>query len=510
MSGKIITGDRVILVEDARLRAARAATGLSQLGPDPEQAIAIFLRNDVAFMEATETARILGLYAVPVNWHYGPEEANYILNDCNVCALVIHADLYRTIKDGIPENVRVFVVETPKEIRDAYGLAADQCTVPDGCTNWYEWLEQFEPMDKGDTPSPGAMIYTSGTTGNPKGVRRKPKNDGEMDAMMAVIKSVFGLREGVRTIIPAPMYHSAPNSYSAISFNGNLEEIVLMPRFDTEEFLQLIDKHKTTHVQTVPTMFVRLLKLPDDVRTKYDTSSLEFVVHAAAPCPQDVKEKMINWWGPVINEYYGSTETSAVVFCNSEEWLAHRGTVGKAVQTAEIRILNDEGDELPIGTIGDVYCRIMSGPDFTYNNDDGKRAKAEKLGLIGVGDIGYVDEDGFLFLCDRRNDMVISGGVNIYPAEIEACLLGHGAVADCAVFGIPDEDFGEALCAYVQMAPGQTISETEVRSHVREHLASYKSPKVVEFAAELPREDSGKIFKRKLREPYWEGHENRI
>lgn len=510
MSGIIYTGDRVIKVEDAKLRAAKAAQGLSRLVSDSEQAVAIFLRNDVAYMEATETARILGVYAVPVNWHYGPEEANYILTDCDACALVVHADLYRIIKDGIPDGVEVLIVPTPPEVQEAYGLSDEQCAVPEGGTNWYEWLEQFEPMEKGDTPSPGAMIYTSGTTGNPKGVRRQPKSEAEMTAMMDVIKTVFGLREGVRTIIPAPMYHSAPNSYSAISFNGNLEEIVLMPRFDTEEFLALIDKHKTTHVQTVPTMFVRLLKLPEEVRNKYDTSSLEFVVHAAAPCPQDVKEKMIDWWGPIINEYYGSTETSAVVFCNSEEWLAHKGSVGRTMEETEVRILDEQGAEVPAGTIGDVYCRIMTGPDFTYNNDDGKRSKAEKLGLIGVGDIGYMDEDGFLYLCDRRNDMVISGGVNIYPAEIEACLLAHGAIHDCAVFGIPDEDFGEALCSFIQVEPGQSIEEMEVREHVREHLAGYKVPKVVEFASELPREDSGKIFKRKLREPYWADHQNSI
>ena len=233
-------------------------------------------------------------------------------------------------------------------------------------------------------------------------------------------------------------------------------------------------------------------------------SSLEFVVHAAAPCPPDIKQQMIDWWGPIINEYYGATEVGAVSFLDSNQWLGHRGSVGKAMKNCEIVILDDDGRRLPANEIGDVYCRNMGGPDFTYHLDDEKRNNAEAEGLISVGDIGYLDEDGFLYLCDRRNDMVISGGVNIYPAEIEACLISHPAVADCAVFGIPDDDFGESLCACVQVESGKNINEDEVRGHIREFMAGYKVPKIVDIRKDLPREDSGKIFKRKLREPYWQ------
>jgi long-chain acyl-CoA synthetase len=254
----------------------------------------------------------------------------------------------------------------------------------------------------------------------------------------------------------------------------------------------------------VPTMFVRLLKLPREVRKKYDLTSLKFVVHAAAPCPVEVKREMIEWWGPVINEYYGATETGAVVFCTAEEWLAHPGTVGRPQADVKLVISDEAGKEMPVGEAGDVYVRMTTGSDFTYHGDDEKRRKAERNGLISVGDIGYVDKDGFLFLCDRRNHMVISGGVNIYPAEIEAEILKIPGVADCGVFGIPDAEFGEALCAVVQPQPGAMLSESDVKSFVRDHLARYKVPKVVEFRAELPREDSGKIFKRKLRDPYWE------
>ncbi len=510
MTRRIVSGEREAPVEAVVVNAARAATGLESLGVKLGDAIAVFMRNDIAFFEAAGAASLLGLYAVPINWHYGPEEAGYILEDCGAKALIIHADLLPNIESAIPDGLPVFVVETPPEIAAAYGIAPDLLSVPEGCTPWADWISGFEPMQPRDIASPGAMIYTSGTTGRPKGVRRTPANPANMDALYEVINIAFGLHPGARTIIPAPMYHSAPNAYASLSVTFELDEIVLMPRFDPEEFLRLIEKHKITHLQTVPTMFVRMLKLPKEVREKYDVSSLEFVVHAAAPCAPEIKKQMIEWWGPVINEYYGSTETGSVVFCNSEDWLTHPGTVGKAMPGVQLRIISDEGEDQPVGEPGEVFSRIIAGPDFTYNGDDAKRRAAEKDGLISVGDIGYLDEEGFLYLCDRRNDMVISGGVNIYPAEIESCLISHPGIADCAVFGIPDDDFGEALCACVLRADGTSMTEGDVQAHVREHLATYKTPKVIEFVDELPREDSGKIFKRKLRDPYWEGRERRI
>ena len=503
MSGRIISGERELLISAMQERAARAASGLEALGIAAGDAVAYFLRNDFAIFEVADATRKLGAYAVPINWHLGAEEAGYILNDSGAKALVIHADLLLKVKDAIPKEVTVLVVETPPEIMSAYRIDAEATAIPDGALDWNKWLKGFEPLPLRDVAAPGSMIYTSGTTGNPKGVRRMPADPSEMANLYEVINMAFGLRPGARTIMPAPMYHSAPNTYAALSVALGAEEIVLMPRFDPEEFLKIIDEHKITHVQTVPTMFVRMLKLPEDLRAKYDVSSLEFTVHAAAPCPPHVKEKMIEWWGPVINEYYGSTETSAVVFCTSEEWLAHKGTVGKALPGVGLRVVNEKGEDMPTGIAGDVYCRVTTGPNFTYNNDDKKRAGIELDGLVSVGDIGYLDEDGFLYLCDRRNDMIISGGVNIYPAEIENCLVGHPDIADCAVFGIPDPDFGEAICAYVQPAPGATLSEADVRQHVRDHLAAYKTPKEVVFSNDLPREDSGKIFKRKLKEKYW-------
>jgi long-chain acyl-CoA synthetase len=265
-----------------------------------------------------------------------------------------------------------------------------------------------------------------------------------------------------------------------------------------------------TVVQMVPTMFVRLLALPKDVRESYHLSSLRWIVHAAAPCPPEVKRAMIEWLGPIVAEYYGGTETGPVTYCTSEEWLAHPGTVGRPIERARLRILDERGEELPAGEPGEVYSWLDVFPDFTYSNDEEKRRSVERDGLISCGDIGYLDGEGYLYLNDRRADMVISGGVNIYPAEIEACLMTLGGIRDCAVFGIPDEEFGEALAAHVELDEGARLGEEDVREHVRERLAGYKTPRLVRFEESLPREDSGKIFKRRLREPYWAGRERAI
>jgi len=310
-------------------------------------------------------------------------------------------------------------------------------------------------------------------------------------------------------LIPAPMYHTAPNVYALAAAVRGMD-MTVMTSFDAEEFLRIVEAHRVTVVQMVPTMFVRLLALPREVRERYDLSSLRWIVHAAAPCPPEVKRAMIEWLGPIVAEYYGGTETGPVTFCTSEEWLAHPGTVGRPIEGADVKILGAGGEELPAGQSGDVFMWLNVWPDFTYEGDDERRRSIERDGLVTCGDIGYIDEEGFLYLNDRRSDMVISGGVNIYPAEIEACLLALPGVRDCAVFGVPDEEFGEALAAHVELQDGARLSSEDVCAHVRSRLASYKTPRIVEFSDALPREDSGKIFKRRLREPYWAGRERAI
>ncbi len=511
--GEVISGERRISSEALNARAARAATGLAALGLGRGDLIAIYLRNDIAFFEASVAASLLGAYPTPVNWHYVEAEANYLFENSGAKVIVIHADLIDAVKSALPPGVPVLVVATPPEIAQAYGIEAQP--VPAGMTDWSAWLEGFEPWSGPPTEAPGTIIYTSGTTGHPKGVRRNPPNAEQAGAQGRMLSIAFGLadwmdRPGeIVTVVTGPMYHSAPNAYGGITVRLGAK-VILEARFDPEELLALIERERVTHIHMVPIMFTRLLRLPEAVKAKYDLSSLKFVVHAAAPCPAPVKRAMIEWWGPVINEYYGSTETGAVVFCTAEQWLEHPGTVGKAMPGAEVRGIDAEGKALPAGEVGEVVAKTGDLADFTYHGDDAKRRASEKAGLIAPGDIGYLDADGFLYLCDRAKDMIISGGANIYPAEIEAELMKMPGVADCGVFGIPDEEFGEAVCAVVQPMPGQELSQTEVRAFLRERMASYKVPKRVDFHAELPREDSGKIFKRKLREPFWEGLDRRI
>ncbi|MBI1212986.1 MAG: AMP-binding protein [Alphaproteobacteria bacterium] len=517
MASKLISGAREISLAQLGERVERGAAAFASLGIARGDAIALMLRNDFAFFEASGAVGALGGYPVPVNWHFTVDEAGYIIRDSGAKAVVTHADLYPIVSKATPEGVPVLVVDTPPEIAQAYQIDADACRRPANATSWDEWIAGFERLKPEVTDPPGAIIYTSGTTGRPKGVQRRPPTAAQALALTKLISRAFGMYgvmieqkpERIVTVVTGPMYHSAPNAYGNMSVRAGAD-IILQPRFDPEELLQMIERHSVTHIHMVPTMFVRLLKLPEAVRSKYDLSSLKFVVHAAAPCPPDVKRAMIEWWGPVINEYYGATETGAVVFCTAEEWLKHPGTVGKPQPDVKLVVLNDAGQEAKAGEAGDVYARLTTASDFTYHGDDEKRRKAERNGLIGVGDIGYVDADGFLYLCDRRNHMVISGGVNIYPAEIEAELLKLHGVADCAVFGIPDAEFGEALCAVVQPQAGANLSIDDVRGFLRDHLAKYKVPKVIEFMSELPREDSGKIFKRKLRDPYWEGAGRKI
>ena len=509
MPGWMKSGDRTVENDALTLRAAKAARGFLELGIKPGDVVAVYLRNDFPFFEASAAAGLVGAYPTPVNWHYTSEEARYIFENSGAKAIVIHADLYRGIADAIPTDRPVFVVETPIEILESYGIAAADGKVPEGVTEWGAWLEGFDPLPEPAAEAPGSMIYTSGTTGHPKGVRRMPPTPEQAEAQLGTILHVMGFKDwmanpqDMTAVMTGPMYHSAPNAYGLTCFRLGVNQI-LQPRFDAEQLLEFVDRYKVTHLHMVPTMFVRLLKLPDEVKSKYDLSSLKFVVHAAAPCPVHVKQQMIEWWGPVINEYYGGTETGAVVFCDSEEWLAHPGTVGKAMPGASIRVLDEDGTELAQGATGEIVCRFTTIADFTYHGDDDKRKRAEKAGLISLGDVGYLDDDSFLYLCDRAKDMVISGGVNIYPAETEAELHKMPGVHDCAIFGIPDEEYGEKLCACVQKQPGAEISEQDVMGFLRERVAGYKVPRVIEFRTDLPREDSGKIFKRKLREPYWQ------
>ena len=505
MDGVILSGNRRLVQEALLDRAARAAFGLNRLGAGENKAVALILRNDLAYFEAVMGSVLVGAYAVPVNWHFTAEEAGYIIQDCGAKAVVIHADLLRRIGPGIPKGIPILVVPTPPEIAAAYGIAEAEAAVPPGYVAWDAWLADQDHWTTPVAALRASMLYTSGTTGRPKGVRREPATPEVMELARRLVATIFGIGEdgAVRTVITGPVYHGAPNAYAFYMMRAGAF-MVLQPRFDGEELLQLIEQHRITHLHMVPTMFVRLLKLPEEVKRRYDVSSLEFVVHAAAPCSPAVKKQMIDWWGPVINEYYGGTETGATVFHTSAEALRKPGTVGRPLDGVVLKVLDPDGRELGPNKVGELYMRLVGMTDFTYHGMDEKRREVERRGLITVGDIGYIDEDGYVFLCDRARDMVISGGVNIYPAEIESVLITMPGVKDCAVFGIPDDEYGEALCAHIELQDGARLSDEDVRRFLRPHIAKYKVPKIIEFRDDLPREDSGKIFKRKLRAPYWE------
>jgi long-chain acyl-CoA synthetase len=503
ISAGIFSGDRHLDRAEFENAVARAARGFHEAGVRNGDCVALFLRNDFPFLIASHAAMRLGAYAVPVNWHFKAEELAYILADCGARLLIVHADLWPQISAGVPRDILVLVVATPPELAVAYGVPASLQTIPAGLRDFGDWLAEHLPWDRPPEPPTSSMIYTSGTTGRPKAVRRIPAQGADAQATQRLRDQVYGIREGMIAALPGPLYHSAPNSFGlrAAGLEGAL---ILMPRFDAEGLLALIAERRITHMFMVPTMFVRLLKLPAEVRARYDVSSLEFVVHAAAPCPSDIKRAMIEWWGPIIHEYYGGTESGPVTFASTRDFLAKPGSVGRAVAGCTLRIVDDAGDDAPTGTPGEIFMRIAYYPDFTYHNQPDKRAEIERDGLITCGDVGYLDEDGYLFICDRKRDMVISGGVNIYPAEIEAVILAMPGVGDCAVFGIPDPEFGESLMAIVEPQPGATLDPGTIRAHAAAHLAGYKVPRRIEIGRDLPREDSGKIFKRRLRDPFWE------
>ena len=493
MPANLIFDDRTIAWAELDDAVLRAANRLERLGVGEDDVVCIMLRNDPAFLAAAFGALRLGAYSCPINWHYKADEAGWILADSGAKVLVAHADLLPQIEGALPAGVELVVVEPGA---------------------WDGWLRHAPRWQGAPRRLRGNMPYTSGTTGRPKGVRRAPMPLEGAERMAELAREArykgFGIEPGMRALLPGPLYHSAPNLYATQTLQLEDALLALEPRFDAKRTLELIERHRLTHAYLVPTMFVRMLKLPDEVRRRYDLSSLRFVATTGSPCAPAVKRAMIDWWGPVLHECYASSEAGVITSIDSHEALQKPGSAGRPVGVGALRILDEQGRELPPGEVGLIYARHPAYPDFSYNNNPTARAALERDGLWTLGDMGYLDQDGYLFICDRSSDMVISGGVNIYPAEIEAVLHGMPGVHDCAVFGVPSEEFGEALAAAIQPDPGAAVDPEEVRAWLRARIADYKVPRTVEIRPDLPREDSGKIFKRKLREPYWEKAGRRI
>jgi long-chain acyl-CoA synthetase len=479
----------------------RLAHGLRALGLKKGDSVAIVLPNGPEVVELYLAAYQTGLYLTPINNHLAGPEIAYIVNDSEAKAFVAHERFAEAVTKAAAE------IQVPEEARFAVG------SLP-GFRPYAE-LEEGQSGELPDDRATGAVMnYTSGTTGRPKGVRRPlpPIDPDTTAALFSAFLQMFGIKpeDGNVHIVGSPLYHTAVLMFASGSLHLG-HPVVLMDKWRPEPFLQLIEKYRVTTSHMVPTQFHRMLQLPEEVRGKYDCSSTRTMVHAAAPCPPAIKQRMLDWWGDAIYEYYAATEGGGTIV-TPQEWRGRPGTVGKAWANAEIKIMDDDGNELPTGEIGTVYM-LRGQADFEYYKDKEKTEKARRGRYFTVGDVGYLDEEGYLFLCDRKNDMIISGGVNIYPAEIESVLLTCPKVGDVAVFGIPHEDWGEEVKAVVEPAegeaPGEALTE-EILAFCRDKLAKYKIPRSIDYVEEMPRDPNGKLYKRKLRDPYWEGRERAI
>lgn len=483
-SGETLT---YVQMEAQSNRIAHLLRGLGLVRGDT---IAILMHNEIDFLPICWAAQRAGLVYVAMSTKLTADEAGYIAQDSSAKAIFCS-----------PALAEVTVAATP-----TLSPAARFCTgagAP-GCTRLHDAIHNMPTTRIADESTGRDMLYSSGTTGRPKGVRG-PLPEGpidQVDALSGMVAALYQFAPGMKYLSPAPLYHAAPLRYcmSVHKFGGT---VVVMEKFDPEAYLALVEKHHITHSQLVPTMFVRMLKLPEDVRTKYDLSSVKVAIHAAAPCPVDVKHAMIAWWGPVIFEYYSATEGAGFTAISPQEWLARPGSVGKSI-LGEIRVLDDDGNRLGPNEVGRIF--FHGGGSFSYHNDPEKTASVMSEHGATFGDIGRVDEEGYLFLTDRAAFMIISGGVNVYPQEAENTLISHPEVADIAVFGIPDEVMGEAVHAVVQprdMGRAGPDLEAELIAYVRERLSHVKCPKRIDFRAELPRHDTGKLYKRLLKDEYW-------
>jgi len=468
--------------------------------------LAVFLENHLRYFEVAWAAYRSGLYLTTVNRYLTGPEAGYIVNDCGARALVSSRALYEVAAE-IPEHApgceRFLLVDgAPANASDRlepYEAALDR--------------HPAEPLE--DQPLGELMLYSSGTTGSPKGISR-PLSDRPVSrglAMNITLKGLFRVETDSVYLSPAPLYHSAPIGFctSIQSLGGT---VVMMERFDAVEALRALEKYSVTHSQWVPTMFSRMLKLPEQDRGRFDLSSHRVAVHAAAPCPRKVKEQMFAWWGPVLHEYYGGTEANGLTYVGPEDWLAHPGTVGCAV-LGTIHICDDDGNELPTGEPGIVYFE-RDEQTFQYHKDPEKTRSAQHPkhpAWTALGDVGYVDDEGYLYLTDRASFMIISGGVNIYPQEIENELIMHPKVEDVAVIGVPHPEFGEEVRAIVQPVAGVNADEAlaeELIAYARERLATYKCPRSIDFESEFPRLPTGKLYKRLLKDRYWGRGDSKI
>lgn len=469
---------------------------------------AIFMENNLEYIESCAAGERAGLYYTCINSFLTAEELAYIINNSESRILITSIAKREVVEVAVKDCPRVEQVWLIDE------QGSQEKTFED--VRFRDYQQQLEGHPKTpikDEALGTSMLYSSGTTGRPKGIIRPlpEQPPGEPLPLYQFLSDLWRYREGMVYLSPAPLYHSAPQA--AVNLTLRIGgTVIVMERFDPERYLELIEQHQVTHSQLVPTMFSRMLKLDPSVRDRFDLSTLEVAIHAAAPCPKIVKTQMIDWWGPIIHEYYGATEGLGFAACNTEEWLAHPGTVGKVV-LGDLTVLDETGNPQPVGEPGTLWFKTAT--EFSYHNDPEKTRESTSPdgAMTTVGDVGFVDEDGFLYLTDRATFMIISGGVNIYPQECEDLLISHPKVEDAAVFGVPNEDLGEEVKAVIQPLAGVTPNAEltdELLAYLSEHLARQKIPRSIDYETSLPRLPTGKLYKRLLRDRYWGEGQSKI
>ena len=496
------TSGETVTFAEYEARCNQIAHLLRSAGLQRGDHIAVFMENSIPVLEIEGAAERTGLYYTLINSYLAPDEVAYIITNSRSRLLFGSA-----AKREVAEQAAAKCPQLERKLMTGPG------SPPDGW-EFFDAALAGCPSDPVPDESLGAaMLYSSGTTGQPKGVLRDLPTVAPSEPLpvMLFVRAMFGFRDGMTYLNPAPLYHSAPQaSVSAALRMGSTT--VVMEHFEAERWLALVERYRVTNCQMVPVMFSRLLRLPEEVRARFDTSSLECIVHAAAPCPVHVKQAMIDWLGPIITEYYGATEANGFTFCDSAQWLAHPGTVGKPI-LGDLLVLDDDGRECPTGIDGTIWFRGATA--FQYFQDPAKTAagRSGDGSMSTVGDVGHVDAEGYLYLTDRQSYMIISGGVNIYPQETENLLSGHPAVLDVAVIGVPNDDLGEEVKAVVQLvdpaAAGPELAQ-ELIAYCRDRLTHFKCPRTIDFTDELPRSATGKLYKRLLRDAYWAGHQTAI
>jgi len=504
MAGDIYyAGERILRAEFDRGARILAADMIAR-GTGPDDVIAVYLRNDPVYLQLMVAARYVGVRYATINWHAAPLEVQHILEDSGAKLLYAHSDLLAKVMDGLPSKTVPVSVDLPVELAAAYGTQSASVQEADQLR---EIMDSTAPHEGETLKFRGMFAYTSGSTGRPKGIKRRMNPDGPdmWDRFRGLSEVLLGATSGDKMHISAPLYHSAPNALAGMCLAAENIDLYIEPRFDSEVFLESIHTAKITHAYVVPTMMVRMLKLGPEIREKYDVSSLRFTLSTGSPFPMDIKRPMIDWFGPVFNECYGASEIGFMTLISSEEALAKPGSCGKILPGGQVKVLDDDLNEVPTGEVGSLYIHLPQFGDFEYTNAEGDLSGQRAGNFTSVGDMGYVDADGYIYISDRKKDMIISGGANIFPAEIEAQLILMPQISDCAVFGAPDAEFGEQIVAAVTCKQGQTVDLDSVKEFLEPRLAKFKIPRKVDVHAELPRQESGKIYKAKLRAPYWEG-----